>query len=369
VNIPIELVGLLLIFIVLWDAFETILLPRRNSARLRISRFVLRALWIVWTAIASRAASRKTREAILASYAILSLLALLGVWAMGLIFSFALLQAGGGGHIATPGEPVRFATLLYMSGSNFLTLGLGDMRPVSALARTLTVIEAGTGFGFLALVLSYLPVLYQAFSRREARITMLDEWSGSPPSAAVALRRNAESETGDAIVGLLKDWETASAELLESHLSYPILAFFRSQHDNQSWLASLTTVLDVCALVITGVEGVPPFQARLTFAIARHAIVDLSQVFRRRPGDEFVNRLPPEELAKLRTWFTAAGVKLATGPEADRKLAELRDLYEPYVASLSAHLMMPLSGWVAPERTRFNWQTTAWARTGDDGVH
>src|SRR6185369_2729333 len=138
-------------------------------------------------------------------------------------------------------------------------------------------------FGYLAVVLSYLPVLYNAFSRREVRITMLDEWAGSPPSAAVALRRNAESEDRAAITSLFAEWEVASAELLESHLSYPVLAYFRSQHDNQSWLGSLTAVLDTCALALAGVEGVPTFQARLTFAIARHAVVDLSQVFRRRP--------------------------------------------------------------------------------------
>ena len=140
------------------------------------------------------------------------------------------------------------------------------------------MVEAGTGFGFLALVLSYLPVLYQSFSRRETRITMLDEWAGSPPSrggAAAPLLR--EPRSGRGAQRLLRDWEVAAAEILESHLSYPILAFFRSQHDNQSWLASLTAVLDTCALVIVGVDGIDPFQARLTFAIGRHALVDVSQ--------------------------------------------------------------------------------------------
>src|SRR5206468_5994216 len=121
---------------------------------------------------------------------------------------------------------------------------------------------------------------YQSFSRRESRITMLDEWAGSPPCAAMILRRSHESRDADAAIApLLRDWEVASAEILESHLSYPILAFFRSQHDNQSWLAALTAMLDTCAVVIAGVEGFDTFQARLTFAIGRHALVDISQNF------------------------------------------------------------------------------------------
>lgn len=363
------LLGLFLIVAVLWDVFETVLLPRRTSAQIRLSRIVLRGLWRFWCATARSVKDRRRRESLLSFYAILALLALLGVWALTLITGFALLMKGAGSAVATSGEPLEFTGLLYMSGSNFFTLGIGDMRPISGLARFLTVLEAGTGFGFLAIVLSYLPVLYQSFSRREVRITMLDQWAGSPPSAAVVLRRNAEGEDHTGIVVMLRDWEVGASELLESHLSYPILAYFRSQHDNQSWLGSLTAVLDVCALVIAGVEGVPTFQARLTFAIARHAVVDLSQVFRKRPEPLEVDRLPVADLAKLRAWLAQAGVTLAQGEEVDRKLLELRAMYEPYVAGLSEHLMMSLPGWLAPERTRFNWQTTAWARTGDDEGH
>jgi hypothetical protein len=362
------LFGLFLIGAVLWDVFETILLPRRSSAQARFSRLVMRFAWIAWSGVARRIPSLKLRETFLSFYPILSLLVLLAVWAVGLMAGFALLQLGTGASVTMPGERVGFMTLLYLSGSTFLTLGMGDVRPLSGIARTLTIIEAGTGFAYLAVVLSYLPVLYNAFSRREVRITMLDEWAGSPPSAAVALRRNAESDHHTAITSLLREWEVASAELLESHLSYPVLAYFRSQHDNQSWLGSLTAMLDTCALVVAGVEGVPTFQARLTFAIARHAVVDLSQVFRRRPRPLTTDRLSAEEFGRLRDWLERGGVRL-TDPEAREKLADLRSMYEPYVAALSDHLMMPLPGWLPPERVRFNWETTVWAKTGDDTGH
>ena len=367
--------GLLLIAWVLWDAFETILLTRRVPARLRISRFVLSWLWMGWAAIGRRIGTRGRRETFLSFYALLSILGLLIVWAMGLVVGFAMLHWAEGSHLAgvigTGGAVgvAGFAADLYMSGTTFFTLGLGDLHPTTDAGRLITVVEAGTGFGFLALVIAYVPVLYQSFARREARITMLDAWAGSPPTAAVMLRRSVESREPNVLSPLLRDWEIASAEILESHLSYPILCFFRSQHDNQSWLASLVAILDTCALVIVGVEGIDPFQARLTFAIGRHALVDLSQAFRLKPESVESLRMPPAELAELRAWLSAAGVRLRQGTEADRKLAELRDLYKPYAHQLSRVLLMPLPSTLPPPRARYNWETTQWGKTAQDEAH
>ncbi len=140
-----------------------------------------------------------------------------------------------------------FFTDLYMSGTTFFTLGLGDVVPRSDLARFLTVVEAGIGFAFLAVVIGYLPILYQAFSRREVEVSLLDARAGSPSSAVELLRRHAGVEGADDLCQLLRGWEHWSAELLESHLSYPSLGYFRSQHEHQSWVAALTTILDACA--------------------------------------------------------------------------------------------------------------------------
>jgi len=368
-NLLAAVAGLFLILLVLWDAFETILLPRRVSGQGRPSRLVLDSLWVAWAQFARTIPGRAARENALGLYAILSLLALLCVWAGGLIAGFAVLTWAAGSPFIGAMGPQRFLTDLYVSGTTFFTLGLGDIAPATRFTRALMVVEAGTGFGFLAMVISYLPVLYQAFSRRESRIVVLDEWAGSPPSAAVLLRRSAESGSGDVLAPFLHDWEVWSAELLESHISYPILAFFRSQHSNQSWVASLTAVLDTCALVITGAQGAASFQARLTFAIARHAVVDLTQALRLRPEPPPADRLPTADLAKLRAWLGGAGVRLDEDAGAEARLAELREMYEPYVASLSRHLLMPLPGWLPPEKARFNWQTTAWARTGKGDAH
>ncbi len=361
--------GVALIAWVLWDAFETILLPRRVPARLRLSRFFLRWLWTPWSAIARAIGHRARRENFLSVYALLSILSLLIAWAAGLITGFAMILWAGGSHVAADGEASGFALDLYLSGTTFFTLGLGDVRPVTGIARAMIVTEAGMGFGFLALVISYLPVLYQAFSRREGRITMLDEWAGSPPTAAVLLRRCSEARDPGVLAPLLKDWEVSFAEILESHLSYPILCYFRSQHDNQSWLASLVTILDTCALVIVGVEGIDSFQARLTFAIGRHALVDLSQTLRVKP--RVVEQAPIEAgtLAELRAWLAKSGVRLTAGADGDRKLAELRALYVPYAEPLAKMLLMPLPPCLPPPKARYNWETTAWGRTSSDEGH
>jgi hypothetical protein len=227
----------------------------------------------------------------------------------------------------------------------------------------LAVVQSGLGFGFLALVISYLPVLYQAFSRREVNISMLDARAGTPPTAGELLLRHRDGGDMQSLNDLLREWEKCSADLLESHLSYPVLCYFRSQHDNQSWLSALTTILDTCALVMVGVDGVPKWQAQLTFKITRHAIVDLTQVFDTSPLKNSAQRLTPDELVRLRTVLAQCGLALRNEPGDDATLAELRDMYEPYLEVLSSHLLMPLPGWLPKENAIDNWQTSAWEIT------
>lgn len=357
------LAGFMLLFVVLWDAFETVVLPRRVTRRVRLTRLFYRSTWLPWLAVARLIPSGKRRESYLGFYGPLSLLVLLSVWAVALIVSFATLHWALGSAVTLADGTASFGTDLYMSGTNFFTLGLGDVTPRTPLARLLTVVEAGMGFGFLAIVIGYLPVLYQAFSRREVNISLLDARAGSPPTAAELLRRHSHDHGMEPLRQLLHDWERWSAELLESHLSYPVLAYFRSQHNNQSWLAALTTILDTSALVIVGLEGACKRQAELTFAIARHAVVDLAQVFGTSPAKRERERLPAAELARLRVFLAATGLQLREGNTADQELVELRRMYEPYVHSLAKYLLIPLPPWILGSRRTDNWQTSAWERS------
>ncbi len=355
--------GLALILVILWDAFETIILPRRVTRRFRLTSVFYSTAWAPWSALARSMRNHKRREKLLGLFGPLSLLILLALWALGLIFGYAITLWATDARLNLNLEPA-FADYLYLSGTTFFTLGFGDLVPTLRMGQLICVIEAANGFGLLAIVIGYLPVLYQAFSRREVNISLLDARAGSPSSATEMLRRHAESGNLDELGSVLSEWERWAAELLESHLSYPVLCYFRSQHDNQSWLAALTTVLDTCALVMIGVKGLPAWQAKLTFAMARHAVVDLAQIFRTAPAgpQKCVTRLFPGDLERLREILEDNGAALQDGKEAELRLEELRLMYEPYVSALSNRLLMPLPPWILTSDAIDNWKTSAWGR-------
>jgi hypothetical protein len=355
------LAGAFLIGLVLRDAFESVVLPQTVNRAWRLVRFFYLATWNTWLGLAGLIRSKKQRDGFLGVYGPLSILVLFVFWALCLILCFAMLQWSFGSHLDLVRGHSDFLVDLYMSGTTFFTLGLGDVTPNSHIARLLTVIEGGMGFGFLAAIISYLPVLYQAFSRRELSISLMDARAGSPPTAEMLLRRHG----GDPEVfeRQLAEWERWAAELMESHLSYPTLAYYRSQHQNQSWLSALSTILDASAFTLASFDGSIARQARLTFAMARHAVVDLSQVFRTRPEGDAHDRLPPETLARMREHAAKWGIAMRGEAEASAKLAELRGFYEPYVHALGKRFHIFVPDW-SPEREHLdNWKTSAWQRT------
>ena len=356
------LIGVAILLVVVWDAFEVIILPRRVTRRFRLSRLFYKNFWRVWRFTVGLFPSKKVRESAFGIFGPISLLILVAVWAVGLVLSFALMQYGSGSAVNVTGFNTDFWTDAYLSGTTFFTLGLGDVVPRSGIARALVVTEAGLGFGFLAGVIGYLPFIYGSFSNREVNISLLDSRAGTPPTAGELLRRHSYAHGQDALRELLKDWERWCAELMESHLSYPVLAYFRSQHDNQSWVAALTAILDTCCLVMVGIDGACERQAELTFAIARHAVVDLSQVFGTSPHPLPEDRLPPAELLRIRDVLAQHGLKLNDGEAADNRLLELRLMYEPYIFALAAYLNQSLPPWIPQKKGKDNWQTTAWGQ-------
>jgi hypothetical protein len=347
-------------FAILRDSFETIVLPRRVTRRFRLSRWFYLSTWMLWSTIARKIRPGNRRENYLSYYGPLSLLLLLVAWALVLILAYALFQWGVSDPLQAPEKQQTFGTYLYMSGTTFVTLGYGDVIPLSLLGRILAVAEAGTGFLFLALVIGYVPVIYQAFSRRELEISLLDARAGSPPSASEMLRRHYRDRTIDPLVQFLGTWERWCAEVLESHLSYPVLTYYRSQHERQSWLAALTTILDTCALMIVGFEGVSPLIVRPTFAIARHSAVDLAQIYGTPPLNPKLNRLSKEDFIRLRDALADVGLVFHHEEDAERRLYEIRRSYEPFVNALADHLLVNLPPWIPATRTVDDWQTSAW---------
>jgi hypothetical protein len=354
------LLGLALILAMFQDAFETIILPRRVSRRFRLSRVFYISTWRLWSAVGQRIRGSNRRETFLGYFGPLSLILLLLTWAIMLVFGWALLFWGLGVPLQAPQHMVNFGTYLYMSGVTFTTLGFGDVVPLRGIGRLVAVAEGGSGFGFLALVIGYVPVMYQAFSRREVVISTLDARAGSPSSATELLRRHYRDQRTEELVQYLRDWERWSAEVLESHLSYPVLTYYRSQHERQSWLAALTTILDTCALLIVGFDDVSTPTARFTFAIARHAAVDLAQIFGATPLPSTRDRLGAEDFARMLEALAQVGLQPRHPEDAEARLKEIRQIYEPFVNALGDHLMVTLPPWIATDRMVDDWQTSAW---------
>ena len=356
------LFGTLVILYTMLEAFETLVLPRRVERKFRFAPRFYRALWRTWTFFAARLRTDE-RDNFLSMYGPLSLLLLLSFWAIVIIIGFALIGWGSNAPLTAPEGIPTFATYMYLSATTFITLGFGDVVPKPGAARLLADVEAGLGFGFLALVIGYFPVLYAAFSKREVEISLLDARASSPPSAGALLSRvGACPEQGD-LLEMLRTYERWSAELLESHLSFPVLMSYRSQHDRQSWLSALSTVLDTCAFLIAHTPpGKINFQARMTFAMSRHAAIDLALVFETPPTPPDPDRLSPEKRDALKTLLKEAGLRFHDTPDADARLTELRGLYDPFINSLSKQLLLGLPSWMPNPDLPDNWQTSAWDR-------
>jgi hypothetical protein len=346
--------GLVLIWLTLQDAFEVVLLPRRVSRRFRFTVGFFRSGWRAWRLLARAAPAGARREGLLSVFGPLAMVALFVAWAVGLITGFGLIQWSSeaiGGHAG------RLQGFLYLSGVTFFTLGYGDLTPHTPFGKFAAVVEAGVGFGLIALVIGYLPVLYQLFSRREAHVLQLDARAGTPPTGAVLLRRHADNGSVERLDALLGDWEMWGAELLESHLSYPMLAYYRSQHDDQSWLAALAAVLDACALVMVGsTEGRQPLQARMTFAILRQVVVEMArslEIVSVRAGAGVP--LDPEGYRAMQAMFAEAGLPWPEGSACEEMLASLRATYAPLLQGLAEYLKIPLPGLVPADDASDHW--------------
>src|SRR5919109_2766463 len=328
--------GVILIALMLSEFFVTFLLPRRVRRDPRIARGFLRALWRPWRAFARRL-SPTTADTVLWFFGPLALLAQLLVWTIGLIIGFALLEwaAVGRGF----GHGLLFSSGLFLSAE-----GVSG----STLVHVIALVEAAIAIGVLFIVIGYLPAVYGAFSRREIAVSQLATRAGSPPAAGVILHRVAGRERWLELERDLRDWEAWAAELMETHLSYPILGWYRSQHVKQNWLAALTAMVDVAAFV-TAVESDGEVEAaELTYAIGQHALADLALQYRVKPGP--VDRLSDKQFEKLYGLVENALSRPVASDDARRRLTKLRRAYEPKAKGLSQLLALDLPPWLTPER-------------------
>jgi len=348
--------GLILIIATLSDAFETIILPRRVNRRFRFSRLFYRVFWILWIKEKKFFESANAIKDYLGVFGPLSLIILISVWAVVLIFGFALINFGIQTDIQSPHNARDFITYLYLSGATFFPVDIADTYPIQVVGKLLAIIESGIGFGFLAMVIGYLPVLYQGFSRREVNINLLDSHAGSPPNALYLLQRLTNGDSVEILKSQLDNWEQWCAELLETHISYPVLAYYRSQHDDQSWVAALTMILDASSLILVSNNPILRSKAKSTFAIARHAAVDLTEAFYLTPHSSQKDRLSKNDFIRLRTLLKHSAFSVKEGEKTDEKLLYLRKLYEPYMHALSDFFIMSISPFLTNEKVEEAWR-------------
>lgn len=344
------IIGIVLIVATLQDAFEVVLLPRRVDRKHRFVHYFYRMTWAVWSRLGALLPRGGARESLLSVYGPMSMVLLFVIWGVGLIFGFGFLQYalqdGPGTSLNT-----TLTHQLYMSGDAFFTLGAESTVAHSPVAYMLVFIEAGIGFGFIGLMVGYLPVLYHHFTQRDLQLIQMDARAGSPPTAGTVLSRYGTEGSFEELDKWLRDWELWAAELIESHSSYPMLGFYRSQHAKQSWLASLAIVLDCCTVIISGVENVSPLQAGATFAAARRMLAEIQRSLDVKPIPEVDGRMPPGTFEALEILLIASGFQWSHDPDVRQTLNQLRSTYEPMLQGLSAYLLLPLPMWIREGET------------------
>lgn len=329
--------GLLLVSTTAYDLIESVVLPRPAIGHVRLSIVLLRGLWRLWRAAGRRLRRIRQREGVLGSFGPLAVILLLLCWTGALVIGYGLI-------LDAVSSASHLGDSLYLSAAALLTFGLTNSVPATSLARLIVSLEAANGLGMVAMLVSLLFLLFSAFERREVQVITLDAIAGAPPSGVHLLETCAELGLPGLLDEIFDDWKLWAAQVLESHLAFPTLVYFRSSHDNEAWLNSFGAVMDAANLVLTTTTDVPHGRAELFYKVGRHLVDDLAYYFRygelRRPGldrHEF-----DEALERLR----AAGYGVRDGEAAWQAFAARRLQYIPLLHHLARYLDIVAAPWI-----------------------
>jgi Ion channel len=371
------LIGALVVAAVLYDVFQSIVVPRWTDRTLRLSPFLIDVLWPVWRRIGLRLRPAQRSENFLGTFAPLALIDVLLVWVTALIVGYGLMIHALREQIEPPIS--HLGTAFYLAGSSLLTLGFGDLVARGGPARFVLLAAAASGLAVVALVISLTFSLYGLFQRREVLVLTLDARAGAPPSGVTMLETYARLEILEELPATFAAWEVWSAEMLESHLAYPILPYFRSSHKNESWVSALGAVLDAATLLLTTLEGGHPAErseergpasrlaglerpqgaAHLMYRLGCHALLDLSQWFRFRLPDEpepvgeptRAGGVERAEFVAARERLAAAGYRLCEEEGAWRSFVKHRSVYAAALNDLARHFATPPTQWIGDRST------------------
>jgi hypothetical protein len=333
--------GIVILVWTLIDVFRTLVMPRASRGRFRLSRFLFQPMWRPWRWIGLRRKTVQGRERVLAVAAPFFFFVLLIGWVFLALLGCALiLWSPAFVHGLGPAGG-SFADAMYNSGTSLFTLGFGS--GVTGWTRAISVGEAAIGLGLFAVVIAYLPVLYQAFNRREVGVLLLDARAGSPPSGPELLHRMGSAGVDSSLPELFAEWERWVADVLESHMSYPLLALFRSPHDETSWITSLGAVLDAATLIITTVEGAPNERATLLYGTGVHAVEDLFYYFGLRERKTLIQR---DEFDHVLKDLKEDGFSIRPVDDAFERFTEKRAKYAPRLEAIVLLLAAPPGQWL-----------------------
>jgi hypothetical protein len=336
------LAGIVILLWTLLDVLRTLVMPRAARGRFRLSRILFRPVWQPWRWVGVRRKTIQSRERVLAAAAPVFFFLLLFGWVSFALLAYALILWSPAFVHGMGRSDGSFGDALYTSGSSLFTLGIGA-GAASGWTRAIVVLAGATGLGLFAVVIAYLPVLYQAFNRREVGVLLLDARAGSPPSGPELLHRMGSAGMASALPELFAEWERWVADVLETHMSYPILVLFRSPHDNTSWVTSLGSVLDAATLMLTSVEGEPDERAKLLYGTAVHAVEDLYYYLRLTEREAVIQR---DEFEDVLDDMKDDGFAIRPLDDAFARFTEKRAKYAPRLDALAVLLAAPPGLWI-----------------------
>jgi hypothetical protein len=335
-------VGLLLILTVFYDLFQSVILPRPAVNKVQLARRLVRPMWVIWRWVSRRSSRIDRSETRLAAFAPVALLVLFVVWAAMLVLGYGLIIDGLAGDFRP--SPQDLATSIYISATTLVPLSYGDFVPEGGLARAVIIAESATGVGIAALVITLLFSLYESFRSREELVVSLDALAGAPPSGVQLLETVAKHSMRPELTETFDEWRRWSAMVLESHLAYPLLVYFRSSHDNEAWINSFGAVMDAAVLVISTVDDDSEGPARLMVRIGNHLVEDMSWVFGLKGATDGIVERAEYQVAVER--LAKAGYRVRDTEAGWKQFAELRSKYASPLNQMAQWLVVPPAEWI-----------------------
>lgn len=331
--------GAVVVVLILSDAIGTLIVTRARAARWRPTRLWYESTWRVTRTAASRLPSRGG-DFVLNVYPALSLLGLLIIWLVGLCIGWACIYWGLSEHVDGSGD---WVSLAYYSGTSLLTPAFGLVNGEGV--RFLSLVETLSGLGTIALLISYLPALYGAYSRREARLLTLDDPMGGRLTPLRVIAVHTSDGSLDLFNRFCADWEMWTAEVLESHTSYPMLALFRSQHPGQSWITALGVVTDAAALACACIDGAEVREPYFLYRRGRRAVGDIAAAL-------YITELAADTSALNRENVDAAwhglkelGLEIRDIDDSWRRLRDMKETYGLHLQQIIDYTLAPHGFW------------------------